>query len=134
MIRWQEVAAADAQLLRLGRHCNLQLCWQVDNDPWFFIVESGRLLRIERGPFHLRHSDLFFSASRSAWQKFFQSMPPRGFHDILAMSSYFHLQISGNQALLREHLAFLKQLMQIPRQVDGDVLLAADFSADGDTP
>jgi hypothetical protein len=96
----------------------------MDDVPWFFTVERGQLLSIDAGPFHLRHADLEFSASREHWAQFFLPLPPRGFHDILAMSSYFHLRIAGNQHLFREHLAFLKHLLALPREFDGTTLVA----------
>ena len=120
MSRWQQAASTNVQLLRLGRRCHLQICVVVDDLPWYFEIASGRVVAIHEGPFHLRHSDLQLQASRSAWEKFFRPLPPRGFHDLLAMSSYFSVQISGNQDLLRENLAFVKALFAIPRQFSED--------------
>ena len=44
-------------------------------------------------------------------------MPPPGFHDLLAMSSYRHALIEGGIALLRAHLGFLKTMLELPRQI-----------------
>lgn len=116
MIDWQRMANSDKQLLRLGRLASLSLCIRINDTPFYLVIDNGRLERIDTGPFHLRHADLELSASWDNWQRFFQPVPPPGFHDILAMSSYFHLRVTGNQHLLREHLAYLKHLLALPRQ------------------
>lgn len=116
MAQWQDAAAADTRLQQIGRHCSLELLIQVDDDPWFLSIDSGCLVNVAQGPFHMRSSDIAMCGPRSSWENFFLPVPPPQFHDLFAMSSYFHIQVQGNQHLLREHLEFLKALLVLPRR------------------
>lgn len=115
MAQWQSTAASDARLQETGRHCSMELLIQIDDDPWFLSIDSGCLVNVVQGPLHMRSSDLAICGPLATWEKFFSPIPPRQFHDLFAMSSYFHIEVQGNQHLLREHLAYLKALLVLPR-------------------
>lgn len=114
--QWQRAATTDTRLQEIGRHCSMTLLIQIEEDPWFLTIDSGCLVNLDQGPLHMRSSDIAICGPRSTWEKFFLPVPPAQFHDLFAMSSYFHVQVQGNQDLLREHLEFLKALLALPRQ------------------
>jgi hypothetical protein len=115
MAQWQSAAASDTRLQEIGRHCEMELLIQVDEDPWFLSIDSGCLVNVDQGPLHMRSSDIAIRGPHATWEKFFSPIPPRQFHDLFAMSSYSHIEVQGNQHLLREHLEFLKALLALPR-------------------
>ncbi|MGH1358867.1 MAG: hypothetical protein ACRBC3_08900 [Burkholderiaceae bacterium] len=113
---WREALAADPEAGVRGHHCSLELCLYLDDQPLLLTVRQGALIDGEFGPWHMRAADLTIKASGQTWQRFWQRLPPPGFHDLMAMSSYGHCHIEGNIHTLRTHLGFIKSLMAAPRQ------------------
>ena len=118
--RWRTVAGERPALAWLGRDLALDLCIRIDETPWFLRIEAGRIASIARGPFHMRRAHLVLAASEATWRRFWRAVPPRGFHDLFAMSSYGHLEIGGDVDRLRVALAFLKALFALPREFDAN--------------
>ena len=116
MAQWQSAVASDTRLQEIGRHCDIELLIQIDDDPWFLSIDSGCLVNVAQGPLPMRSSEIAIRGSHATWEKFFSPIPVRQFHDLFAMSSYGHIEVQGNQHLLREHLPFLKALLALPRK------------------
>ncbi|MFK7962554.1 MAG: hypothetical protein AB8C46_01160 [Burkholderiaceae bacterium] len=114
--RWRVALAADAEAAVRGHRCTLELCLYWDDTPWMISIKQGALAAAETGPWHMRIAGLTMRASAETWQTFWQPVPPPGFHDLMAMSSYGHCRIEGNIELMRTHLGFIKSLMAAPRQ------------------
>src|SRR5690606_21415581 len=116
--RWRAVADGRPALAWLGRDVSLDVCVRIDATPWFLRIEAGRIVTVAQGPFHMRRAHLELAASQENWAKFWRAIPPRGFHDLFAMSSYGHVEITGDVDRLRAALAFLKTLFELPREFD----------------
>jgi pimeloyl-ACP methyl ester carboxylesterase len=116
--RWRAAAEARPALAWLGRDVDLDVCIRIDQVPWFLRVEAGRIASIAQGPFHMRRAHLTFSAPTPSWERFWRAIPPRGFHDVFAMSSYGYMEITGDVDRLLGALAFLKTLLAVPRAFD----------------
>ncbi len=116
--RWREAANERPALAWLGRDVALDICIRIDATPWFLGIEAGRIGVVAQGPFHMRRAHLVFAASARSWASFWRAIPPRGFHDLFAMSSYGHVEIGGDVDRLRAALPFVKALFEVPRAFD----------------
>lgn len=129
--RWRATAEGRPALAWLGRDLALDLCIRIDETPWFLRIEAGRIASVAQGPFHMRRAHVTLAATEQSWRKFWRAIPPRGFHDIFAMSSYGHMEVSGDVDRLRAGLAFLKALLALPREFDPDPVAADPDPARG---
>lgn len=126
--RWRETLVADREASVRGHRCTLELCLYFDQQPLMLSIERGVLLGGELGPWHMRAADLTIWATHKTWQTFWQSQPPPGFHDLMAMSSFGHCRIEGDIDALRTHLGFIKSLMTAPRLFLPDTQLVGETS------
>lgn len=83
------------------------------------------LLRIENGAIKsiddlaslrpLTSWDVSLTASAEDWQRFWETVPTAGWHDIFALTRYNRMHIEGNLHLFMSHLQFVKDLLASPR-------------------
>ena len=115
--RLPETANARPELVRLGRHCNLEFLIEVGSREFQIVVQAGRVTAVLRGPTRMRAWRFAIRAGESAWREFWSPVPRPGFNDLFAMASRGHARIEGDVGPLLEHLRYLKELVQLPRSI-----------------
>lgn len=108
---------ARPDLVRLGRHCNVEFLIEIGSRAFQVKVESGRVTGVHPGPLKMRPWRFAIRAEEATWRKFWSPVPRPGFNDIFAMTSYGHARIEGDVGLLLEHLRYLKEVAQLPRSM-----------------
>ena len=63
--------------------------------------------------------DFSISADAESWQRFWESMPAAGWHDLFALTRNGRMQIEGNLHPFMAHLQFIKDLLASPRTEGG---------------
>ncbi|MDD9980145.1 MAG: hypothetical protein OXU81_02105 [Gammaproteobacteria bacterium] len=112
-------AAANTRpdLVRLGRHCDVEFLLEVGSRAFQVTVEAGRVTGVHPGPLKMRAWRFAIRADETTWREFWSPVPRPGFNDIFAMASYGHARIEGDVGPLLEHLRYLKEVAQLPRSM-----------------
>ena len=110
-------ANARPDLVRAGRHCNVEFLVEIGNREFQISVQSGRVIALLRGPFRMRAWRFAIRASECAWREFWSPVPRPGFNDIFAMASRGHARVEGDVGPLLENLRYLKELAELPRSM-----------------
>ncbi len=84
--------------------------------PVIVRVRDGSVTEIVEHRVPLQSSDFSIKGSSEGWTKFWQSMPPAGWHDIFALSKRKEFAIEGNLQPLMAHLQYVKDLMACARE------------------
>lgn len=108
---------ARPELVRLGRHCDVEFLLEVGSRVFQITVERGHVTGVHSGPLQMRAWRFAIRAEENAWREFWSPMPRPGFNDIFAMASYGHARIEGDIGPLLEHLRYLKEVAQLPRSM-----------------
>jgi pimeloyl-ACP methyl ester carboxylesterase len=111
-----DLVNGDAALVRRGRFLSTSFLVEVGETPWLVTVEGGRIARVERGPFLLRSWTFALRAPADAWERFWQPLPPPGYHDVLAMARFGVARIEGDLQPLMANLEYVKQVLAAPRR------------------
>ena len=115
--RLPETANACPDLVRVGRHCNVEFLIEIGNHEFQITVQAGRVTAVLPGPFRMRAWRFAIRAGECAWREFWSPVPGPGFNDIFAMASRGHARVEGDVGPLLENLRYLKELAQLPRSM-----------------
>lgn len=108
---------ARPELVRLGRHCDVEFLLEVGSRVFQVTVECGHVTGVHPGPLKMRAWRFAIRAEENAWREFWSPVPRPGFNDIFAMASHGHARIEGDVGPLLEHLRYLKEVAQLPRSM-----------------
>ncbi|HRD75855.1 MAG TPA: hypothetical protein PK264_07950 [Hyphomicrobiaceae bacterium] len=117
--RLPELAAADADIARRGRHATLDVAIGVGSETLIARIVGGDVKDVLRGPFLLRPWTIAIRAEPEVWQAFLSDPPPPGSHDILALSKRGALRIEGNLQPFMASLQVVKDILALPRGMVG---------------
>jgi len=118
-------AGSDAcsQPLYYACDCTVVFMVEVDQRQYHIDVRDGVIESVTAGPLLMRPWQFAIRASEHSWRQFWLSVPPPGFNDIFAMTSYGHARIDGDVGPLLKDLRFIKTLLALPRgRLDGQAL------------
>jgi hypothetical protein len=107
---------ADPGLVRRGRFLSATFLVEVGETAWLVTVHEGRVTRVERGPFLLRAWRFAIRAPAEAWARFWEPVPPPGYHDLFAMAKLGQARIEGDLQPLLANLFYVKGLLQALRR------------------
>ena len=113
--RLAELANADAWLVERGRFLDVAFLIEVGDMPYLVRIRRGRIEAIERGPHVMPRWTFALRAPHEAWAKFWQPVPPPGFHDLIAMIKVDALRLEGDQQPFMANLRYFKDLLALPR-------------------
>ena len=106
----------DAGLVRRGRYLTITFLLGAGDTEFLVRVVEGRVAAVERGPFLMRSWTFALRASAETWQRFWESMPAPGYHDLFAMKKLGVARIEGDLAPLMAHLRYVKDVVAAPRR------------------
>ena len=113
--RIAELVNADPAIVRWGRHMNETFMLEVGDVQYLLTVRAGRIASVERGPFIMRSWRFAIRAKKEHWEKFWQSPPAPGWHDLFALLRRGDVAFEGDQRVLMAYLLYLKLALAAPR-------------------
>jgi hypothetical protein len=114
-----ELVNGDPVLLRRGRFLSTRFLVGVGETEYLVDVREGRIERVARGPFVMPSWRFALRGSAEAWSKFWQKVPPPGYHDLFALSKRDLLAIEGDLHPLMANILYLKGVLAAPRRLGG---------------
>ena len=109
--RLPDLVNADANLVRRGRFVNTTFLIGIDDANYLVRIADGRVTNITQGPFITPHYSFALRASREAWEKFWQPLPPLGFTDIFALVKNKLLRVEGDLHPFMANLLYFKDVL-----------------------
>ena len=119
MNAWQDVVNGDTTMAHIGREFTTNFLLGFGDKEYVVSVHEGRIERIND---HM-NPDVTWTfglrASREAWEKFVQRVPPPFFNDIFAMASplHGHMAIDGDAKVLWQNVRALTWMLARMREV-----------------
>jgi hypothetical protein len=114
--RLPDLVNADAKLVRRGRYIATTFLIAIDDDDYLVHVEHGRIVSVTPGPFITPAYSFALRASRDAWEKFWQPLPPLGFTDVFALVKQKLLRIEGDIHPFMANLFYFKGVLAALRR------------------
>lgn len=114
-----ELVNGDLVLLRRGKFLSTRFLVGVGESEYLVDIREGRIERVERGPFVMPSWRFALRGSAEAWSKFWQKVPPPGYHDLFALSKRGLLAIEGDLHPLMANILYLKGVLAAPRRLGG---------------
>jgi hypothetical protein len=102
---------ADANLVRRGRFVSTTFMIAIDDADYLIRIVEGRVASVTPGPFITPHYSFALRASRDAWEKFWQPLPPLGFTDIFALVKNKLLRVEGDLHPIMSNLLYFKDVV-----------------------
>lgn len=99
-----------------ARCVNADILLQFAEVPVIVRVRNGGVTEIVDHAVPLQSSDFSIKGSAEGWTRFWQAMPPAGWHDIFALNKRREFLIEGNLQPLMAHLQYVKDLLACPRE------------------
>jgi len=115
--RLPELLADDADLTRRGHWVEVDFRVDIGDQPFFLGLGGGALTSFERGPQLMRSSTFAIRGSDEAWTRYWQPIPPPGWHDLFALTKRGAASIDGDLRTLLRNLQFFKDLLALPRRL-----------------
>jgi len=112
-----ELVNGDPVLVRRGRFLSTRFLVGVGATEYLVDIREGRIERVDRGPFVMPSWRFALRGSAEAWGKFWQSVPPPGYHDVFALSKRGLLAIEGDLHPLMANILYLKAVLAAPRRL-----------------
>jgi hypothetical protein len=114
-----ELVNGDPVLVRRGRFLSTRFLVEVGENEYLVDVREGRIDRVERGPFVMPSWRFALRGSADAWHRFWQKIPPPGYHDLFALSKRGLIAIEGDLHPLMANLFYIKDVLAAPRRLGG---------------
>lgn len=107
-------ADADAELRRRGRWLSTRCLISLGTEQLLVDIQQGRITVPTSWP-PLTSWRFALHGSTAAWTQHWQSPPPPGWHDLLALAKGGELRIEGDLHPFMSHLQYFKDLLARPR-------------------
>ncbi|WP_211860672.1 hypothetical protein [Neoroseomonas soli] len=108
--------AATPGLARWGRHLTAEVLVEAGERRWILSVRDGALVRAEAAPAIMPRYDLALRFDPAGLEKFLQSPPPPGWHDLMALMRQGALQVEGDVQPFMAHLFWFKGVFALLRE------------------
>jgi hypothetical protein len=102
--------------MRRGQFLTTEFLLEIGGVPYHVVVERGRVVASERGPFRMRPWRFAIRISAAGWARFCQPEPPPGYQDLFGLIKHGEARVEGDLQMLMAHLRYLKDLLALCRQ------------------
>jgi hypothetical protein len=116
LARLPALVNGDAAAVRRGRFLSTVFLLEIDDVEYLITVSEGRIARFERGPFLMRPWSFALRASAEVWQRFWETTPAPGYHDLFAMKKGGVARVEGDVMPLMTHLRYVQDVITAPRR------------------
>lgn len=113
------LVADDDDLRRRGAEICTTCLIGIAAIPFIVTLERGMKLHLARGPHLMRSFRFAVRGSAAGWARFWQAVPPPGWHDLFALAKRGEMTIEGDLHPLMAHLQVMKDLLALPRRLAG---------------
>jgi hypothetical protein len=114
-----ELVNGDEKLVWRGRFLTVDFLIEVGDVPYLVSIQAGRIVSVERGPFHMRSWKFSVRAPAEAWEKLWEPVPRPGYTDILGVMKRGEARIEGDLQPLIANLRYMKEILATPRRLKG---------------
>ncbi len=116
-----ELVNGNERLVWRGRFLTVDFLIEVGEDSYLVSIQSGRISKIERGPFYMRSWRFAVRANTDAWGKLWEPVPRPGYTDILGVMKRGEARIEGDLQPFLANLRYMKEVLVTPRRLKGGV-------------
>lgn len=106
-----DLVNADARLVHRGRFLTATLRLDIGPDAYLIAIDKGRVAELRKAPFVMPSWTFGLSAPSESWERFWQAVPPPGYHDLFALLRRGDLTLSGNLQPFMANLLYIKDVM-----------------------
>lgn len=107
---------ADEKLVRRGRFVDTTFLIAIDDADALIHVREGRIAHVTPGPFITPNYSFALRAPCSAWEKFWQPLPPPNFNDVFALVKQKLMRLEGDLHPFMSNLLYFKDVLATPRR------------------
>lgn len=107
----------ESDLIRRGRWLDIACRVDVGTETFHLGLREGRIDAFERGPRLLRSAAFTFRATEEAWTRYWQPVPPPGWHDLFALTKRGAASVEGDLRPFLQNLQYFKDLLALPRRL-----------------
>ena len=116
----QKRVNADPVLRHRGRWVNLTFVLGIGDDDYLITIAAGKITDIRQRQLPTDTGSFSIRASKDSWDKHWQAIPPRDYHDIFAMLPKQIARIDGALLPLMQNLQYFKDIIAKLRDGKGD--------------
>lgn len=106
------------RLVSRGRFLTAALRLDVGQDTYLIDIDRGRIMGVRKGPFVMPSWTFGLAASAESWQRFWQRLPPPGYHDLFALLRQGELTLTGDMHPFMANLLYIKEVLASLRDVE----------------
>jgi hypothetical protein len=110
----------DSRLVHRGRFLRTDLLLELGALSYYLSIDAGRITTLVRGPLLMRPWRFAIRGHAEGWRKFWQPVPPPGFHDLFALTKGAGFRIEGDLHPLIANLLYFKDVLAAPRRLAQD--------------
>ncbi|MBR0994252.1 hypothetical protein JQ580_26370 [Bradyrhizobium japonicum] len=108
--------ARDATLTARGRWLDVDCLLGPSTQPFHITIRAGQIVDMTRAPVLMRSWRFAYRATPAALAAYWQSRPPAGWHDLLALTKRGEATLEGEIHPFMTHLQYFKGLLALPRR------------------
>ena len=116
--RLGEIVNGDEALVRRGQYFSDTFMLEVGKTQYLIEIRRGRIESVETGPFVMRSWTFAIRATEEVWRKFWEKLPPPGYHDIFALLRKGRIALDGELQPLMANLLYVKEVIAAPRKLE----------------
>lgn len=111
-----DLLACDEALTARGRSLDVDCLLGPSTQPFHLAIRAGRIVDMAPAPVLMRSWRFSFRATPAALAAHWQTMPPAGWHDLLALTKRGQATLEGDLHPFMTHLQYFKDLLALPRR------------------
>jgi len=112
-----QLVNSNAWLVHRGRFVSLDILIELSEVSFLVAIEHGHIVALDRGALLMRPWRFAIRGSEEGWRRFWQPMPPPGYHDLLALTKLAGFRIEGDLHPFMANLLYFKAVLEAPRSV-----------------
>jgi len=105
----------DAHLVWRGRHLAAHCLIGIGQHAYLLHIDAGRIAECRTPPPLMRSCAFAIHGTVDAWEQFWRSPPPPGWHDLFALCKRGEMRFEGAMHPLLSHLQYFKDMLALPR-------------------
>lgn len=111
-----DLLARDEALTARGRWLDVDCLLGPSTQPFHLAIRAGRIVDMAPAPVLMRSWRFSYRATPAAFAAHWQTMPPAGWHDLLALTKRGQATLEGDLHPFMTHLQYFKDLLALPRR------------------